>query len=95
LIWREDGSVEDIEADQSYFLVEVNNITRKTFEKSLEKIAPCSFAEDGDDDQIGKSFIRLDPTHGFMLEKKVLNTEILMKDLFPLSWRNGPNDNHV
>ena len=55
MIRREDGLVEDVEADRSYFLAEVNNITRKTFEKSLAKIAPCSFAEDRDDDQIGKS----------------------------------------
>jgi len=47
VIWRDDGSVKNVEADQSYFLVEVNNITRKTFENSLPKIAPCSFAEDG------------------------------------------------
>ncbi|KEH29532.1 hypothetical protein MTR_4g044357 [Medicago truncatula] len=68
------GSVKNVEADQSYFLAEVNNFTRKTFEKSLAKIAPCSFVEDGDNDQIDASSVRLDPTHGFMLEKEVLNT---------------------
>jgi hypothetical protein len=32
-IWREDGLVQNIEADQSYFLAEVNNITKKNFDK--------------------------------------------------------------
>jgi len=34
-IWRYDGIVENIEADQRYFLAEVNQIIRKTFEKNL------------------------------------------------------------
>jgi len=37
VIWRNDGSVEDVEAYQSYFLAEVNSITRKTIEKKLAK----------------------------------------------------------
>jgi len=32
-IWREDGFVENIEADQSYFLAEVNTITKENFDK--------------------------------------------------------------
>jgi len=32
-IWKDDGTIENIEADQSYFLTEVNQITRKTFDK--------------------------------------------------------------
>jgi len=35
IIWRDDGSIKDVEPNQSYFLAEVDNITRKTFEKSL------------------------------------------------------------
>jgi len=42
VIWKDDGSVENVEADQSYFLVEVNNVTRKTIDKNMAKIAPCS-----------------------------------------------------
>jgi len=45
LIWRDNGIVENIEADQSYFLAEVNQITRKFFDKNLENIAPCSSAK--------------------------------------------------
>jgi hypothetical protein len=39
-IWREDGLVENVEADQSYFLAEVNNITKKNFDKQLANIPP-------------------------------------------------------
>jgi len=41
-IWREDGLVENIEADQSYFLAEVNNITKNNFDKQLASISPCT-----------------------------------------------------
>jgi len=39
-LWRKDGLVENIEADQSYFLAEVNNITKKNFDKNLASIPP-------------------------------------------------------
>jgi hypothetical protein len=39
-IWREDGLVENVEADQSYFLAEVNTITKKNFDKQLANISP-------------------------------------------------------
>ena len=91
IIWKDDGLVENVEADQSYFLAEVNNITRKTFEKSLAKITPCSFAKDGDNDQIDTTSVRLDPTHSFMLEKEVLNTEKMAKDLILSTGKNGIN----
>jgi len=91
VIWRDDGSVEDVEADQSYFLAEVNNLTRKTFEKMLAKIASCSFAEVGGNDQIDASFVRLDPTHGFMLEKEGPYGE---RSNSP-SGKNGLDDDHV
>jgi len=40
-IWREDDLLENIEADQSYFLAEVNNITKKNIDKQLASIPPC------------------------------------------------------
>ena len=39
-IWRKDGLVENIEANQSYFLAEMNNITKKNFDKQLANIPP-------------------------------------------------------
>jgi Fe2+ or Zn2+ uptake regulation protein len=32
-IWKDNGLVENIEGDQSYFFAEVNNITKKNFDK--------------------------------------------------------------
>jgi len=61
----------------------------------LEKIAPCSFSEKGCNYQIDVSYVRLDPTHGFMWEKEVLNIEIVAKDLIPPSGRIDLNDDHV
>jgi len=43
--------VKNIEADQSYFLVEVNQVKRKTFEENLANIAPCFAAKSGCIDQ--------------------------------------------
>ena len=65
-IWRDDGTVENIEADQSYFLAEVNQITRKTFDKNLANIAPCSSVKSDDTNQADASSIRLHPTHDFI-----------------------------
>ena len=73
-IWRDDGTVENIEADQNYFLAEVNQITRMTFDKSLANIAPCSFAKFVGTNQAYASFVRLHPTHGFMWENETLDT---------------------
>jgi hypothetical protein len=47
-IWRVDGTVENIEANQNYFLAEVNQITRKTFDKNLANIAPWIHVGKGD-----------------------------------------------
>jgi len=66
--------VENIEADQSFFLAEVNQVTRKTFERNLANIAPCSSVESGNTDQTNVSFVRLHPTHGFMWERELLDT---------------------
>jgi len=91
VIWRDDGSVEDVETDRIYLLAEVNNITRKTFENSLAKIAPCSFAEDDGNHQIDSVSVRLDPSHGFMLEKEGLYD----KRFDSSSGRIGLDNNHI
>jgi len=71
-LWREDGVLENIEADQSYFLAEVDNITKMTFDKQLAKIAPCAASELGYEDQ--DNFIwsrKLHPKDGFIWEKEI------------------------
>jgi len=74
-IWRDDGTIENIEADQSHFLAEVNQITRKTFDKSLENMSSCSSAKSVGSDQTDASSVRLHPIHGFMWERETLDTE--------------------
>ncbi|KEH39965.1 hypothetical protein MTR_1g016990 [Medicago truncatula] len=79
-IWRDDGIVENIdiveniEADQSYFLAKVNQITRKTFDKNLANIAPCSSAKSDDANQTYASSMKLHPTHGFMWKRETFYT---------------------
>ncbi len=70
---EDDGTVKSIDTDQIYFLAEVNHITRKTFDKSLANIAPCSYAKSIGSDQEDASSVRLHPTHGFMWEKETLD----------------------
>jgi len=94
-IWRDDGIVENIKADQSYFLAEVNQITRKTFDKSLENVAPCSSAKSIGTNQADASSVRLHPPHGFMWETEILDTEPNVEDLRSLALGNDEDDHHI
>jgi len=94
-IWRDDGTIEDVEADQSYFLAEVNQITRKTFDKNLAKIVPFSSAKSDDISQADASFVRLHPTHGVMWERETLDTEPVMENLNSLDLGNNEVDHHI
>jgi hypothetical protein len=63
---------ENIEAGQSYFLAEVDTITKKTFDKKLAKIVPCTASELGYADQ--NNFLwsmKLHPEDGFTWKKEV------------------------
>jgi len=71
-LWKEDSVLENIEADQSYFLVEVDTISRKTFDKQLVKITPCASSELGYEDH--DNFLRsmkLHPEDGFTWKKEI------------------------
>lgn len=41
-IWRNDGIVENVEADQGYYMVEVNQVDKRNFDKNLSNTAPCT-----------------------------------------------------
>ncbi|CAJ2635983.1 unnamed protein product [Trifolium pratense] len=41
IIWREDGLVENVEADQSAYVLETGTVTLQNFDKNLALIAPC------------------------------------------------------
>src|SRR3954470_17032800 len=45
-IWREDGIVENIEGDQSYYMAEVNQVNKSNFDRNLANIGPCHAAEE-------------------------------------------------
>jgi len=80
--------VENIEADQTYFLSEVNQVKRKILGKNLANIAPFSSIEDGYTDQTDVSFVRLLPIHSFMWERDISKTISIVKDLIPQTGRN-------
>ena len=94
-IWRDDDMVENIEADQSYFIAKMNQVRRKTFEKNMENIAPSSSAESGYTDQTNVSFVRLHTTHGFMWEREMPNTKSLVKGLIPSTGWNVEDNYYV
>ncbi|CAJ2649107.1 unnamed protein product [Trifolium pratense] len=41
IIWREDGLVENVEADQSAYVSETGTVTLQNFDRNLASIAPC------------------------------------------------------
>ncbi|MCI71176.1 hypothetical protein A2U01_0092439, partial [Trifolium medium] len=41
ILWREDGLVENVEADQSAYVSDTNTVTLQNFDKNLANIAPC------------------------------------------------------
>jgi len=79
--WREDGLVENIEADQSYFLVDVNNITKKNFDKQLANIPPVmslgpkyTIAEDE------MYSMKLQPGSSFVWEREFVDHDYIIVD---------------
>lgn len=68
-ILRPDNTFENIEADQSFFISEVNQIDRRNFDRQLANIASCVPSEEPFDLQGDTfQFIKLHPTHGFILK---------------------------
>ena len=80
-IWRKDGLVENIEADQSYFLAEMNNITKKNFDKKLASIPPVmsrgpkyTISEDE------MYSMNLQPRSGFVWEREFIDQDYIIVD---------------
>jgi hypothetical protein len=73
----------------------VNQITRKTFNKNLANIAPCSSAKSDDTNQANASSVKLHPTHGFMWERETLDTELNIEDLNFLIVGNDEDGHHA
>jgi len=78
-IWRKDRLVENVEANQSYFLAEVNNITKKNFEKKLAFIHPVM--------SLGPKYtlsedemysMKLTPRSGFVWEREFIDQNYII-----------------
>lgn len=73
VIWREDGIVENIEADQGYYVAEVNHVDKTNFDRNLENIAPCGPAELAYMPLKEEFFsLNLHLTHGFTWGREVM-----------------------
>ena len=71
IIWRDDGIVENVEADQSYFKTEVHHLTKHSFDKKLATISPCTDRDFAHPPVRNvQHSIKLDPTHGFLWERE-------------------------
>jgi len=80
-IWREDGLVENIEADQSYFLAEVNTITKENFDKQLPRIPPCLSLGPTYEVQDDEMFsMQLVPKYGFQWPWEIVDVEYVVVD---------------
>jgi hypothetical protein len=75
-IWRDDGIVEYVEADQSYYLSEQYQITKQTFDKNLATIAPCGDKDAAFDKVVSENVyhsVKLHPTHGFCWRREEID----------------------
>jgi hypothetical protein len=74
-LWRDDGLVENIEADQSAYLADSSTVTLQNFDKNLANIAPCGEQDAAfnpnmvSPDSVYHS-VKLHPTHGFSWERE-------------------------
>ena len=73
--------MENIEADQSYFLAEVNNITKNNFDKHMVSISLCTSLGPKYEVQDNEMFsMRLHPNVGFIRGREVVNQDHVVVD---------------
>ncbi|XP_045807593.1 uncharacterized protein LOC123901479 [Trifolium pratense] len=87
IVWREDGLVEYVEADQSAYLTETNTVSLQNFDKNLASIAPCGEQDAAFDpeEMVSENVyhsVKLHPTHGFCWEREDIEKP-LTEDDFP------------
>ena len=97
-IWRPDGIVENIEADQGYFKAPINHIDQRQFDKHLANIAPCNPANfDFTQDDNAFCSLYLDPANGFQWDKVVVGDGELpffdISHIEPTGWGSEFSDN--
>jgi hypothetical protein len=96
ILWREDNIIENIEADQSFYMSEVDHITKKTFDKNLALIAPCGERDSGfrgATDNVYHS-VRLHPTHGFCWDREEIDDFPPEDGVIPPSGWDDEDPNH-
>ena len=96
LLWRPVGMVENIEADQSYYLGEVNHLGLADFDKNLAHIGPCP-TPDFDLAPAPNTFcsLYLHPEHGFQWDREDLSHIDFsgLTDIQPTGWGSEFSDN--
>lgn len=92
VIWREDGIVENIEEVQGYFMADLNNISKKEFERILSNISPCLPAEDVYSN-LNEAFIslKLHEAHGFTWDVECLEFPSY-EEVRPTGWGDITDD---
>ena len=97
-IWREDGIVENIKADQSYHMAEMNQVDRKNFDRNMANIGPCSAADGAyASNNNAMYFLTLHPRHGFCWDREILGKEddaLGLPGIRPTGWDDEDID-HV
>ncbi|WJX68287.1 hypothetical protein P8452_52674 [Trifolium repens] len=93
ILWRDDGCVENIEADQSFYMSEVDTITKQTFDKNLANIAPCYDRENAftPSDNVIHS-VKLHPTQCFIWEREEIDAVSSEDGVIPPSGWNVYED---
>lgn len=77
IIWRKDGIVENIEADQSYYKTEIPKGAKRSFDQHLANVAPCD-DESGSYTSVNTGrTLNLDPVMG--LFGTIMKTQSLKK----------------
>ncbi|WJX26319.1 hypothetical protein P8452_15257 [Trifolium repens] len=97
ILWRDDGLVENVEADQSAYLADSSTVTIQNFDKNLANIAPCGEQDAAfnpnmvNPDGVCHS-IKLHPTHGFIWEREPVDGAYV-RDVHPPASGWGDFDN--
>lgn len=95
-IWRKNGIVENIEADQGYFMAEVNYMDKRHFDKNLENIASCSpvrFTFVPTDTTLYSLYLH--PTHSFQWDREVVGEDLEFRGTLgvqPIGWGDEDSD---
>ena len=70
--------LENIEANQSYFVAEVANITKKTFDKKLARIGQCPISAIGYENHGSFPWsMKLHPKDGFIWKKECVEDNVM------------------